>query len=73
MLIEAPLFALACGGVSFYSDPMFTAIKKIGFGYLVFGLGFFAGIAFTGVLLGMYGYKLDAKAMPSAMAAVQLR
>jgi hypothetical protein len=52
---------------------MFTAIKKIGFGYLVFGLGFFAGIAFTGVLLGMYGYKLDAKAMPSAMAAVQLR
>lgn len=54
MLIEAPLSALARGGVSFYSDPMFTAIKKIGFVYLVFGLGFCVGVGFAGVLLGMF-------------------
>ncbi len=47
-------------------------LKKIGFGYLVFGIGFCVGVAFAGVLGGLYGYQLDASAMPPAFAAVQL-
>jgi hypothetical protein len=47
---------------------MVKALKKIGFGYLVFGLGFCAGVAFMGIILGMYGYQLDAGQMPAGMS-----
>lgn len=66
-----PQCALACCGVPRYLCLMISAIKKLGLVYLVFGLGFCVGVAFMGVLVGMYGYKLDAKAMPAAMAATQ--
>ncbi len=52
---------------------MLNAIKKIGWTYLVFGVGFCVGVGFAGVLGGMYGVTLDAKAMPAPMAAVQLK
>ncbi|MGX7895459.1 hypothetical protein [Tsuneonella sp. HG222] len=56
---------------------MNATIRKIGSFYakaaktgLIFAFGFFAGILFTGFLLGMYGYNLDTKAMPSTLTVL---
>ncbi|MGX7896904.1 hypothetical protein [Tsuneonella sp. HG222] len=56
---------------------MIATLKKIGTFYakagktgVVFALGFFAGVFFTGVLFGLYGNSLDARAMPAPMQAL---
>jgi hypothetical protein len=36
---------------------MLAAVKKLGFFYLVFGLGFMVGCAFAGFFIGLGGLK----------------
>lgn len=51
---------------------MLAAVKKIGFVYLVFGLGFCAGVAFMGLVFGLAGYQLDPNQMPAAELSAKL-
>lgn len=47
---------------------MIAKLKKIGLVYVVFALGFFTGVFFVSVWLGMYGYRLDGNRMPEVLA-----